>query len=135
MAEKTPCEDCGGKCCRYFALEIDKPKSKGDFDDIRWFLCHENTRIFVEDGGWYLEVQTVCRHLDENDRCRIYPKRPRLCRSHSTDICEGQDAAEWDRKLELNDDAELERYLEQRKKKAKKKAKKKRGKAQGQEDR
>jgi Fe-S-cluster containining protein len=123
MPKVDPCQECGGKCCRYFALQIDKPETRRDFDDIRWYLCHEHTKVFVEDGDWYLEVKTLCRHLDEDNRCRIYRQRPRICRTHATKNCEGTDA-EFDREHEFEDDAELLAFMRKRFKSKKKKDKK-----------
>ena len=131
MADEDLCAKCGGKCCRYFALEIDTPTTKRDFDDIRWYLCHENIRVFVEDGEWYLEVNNRCRHLDESSRCRIYPDRPAICRKHSLDNCEGHDEIAFDREHEFENDEEMARFIAERfptrkgKDKRKKKDKKK----------
>ena len=128
MPEKNPCDSCDGKCCRYFALEIDKPTTKRDFDDIRWYLAHEHIRVFVEDGSWYLEVQNCCRHLDASSRCRIYDQRPALCREHSTENCEGQSEAELDREHEFNSDEELARFAARRFRKPKRRKGKKKDK-------
>ncbi|NQT50487.1 YkgJ family cysteine cluster protein [bacterium] len=126
MHVKNICGTCDGKCCRYFALEIDKPTSKRDFEDIRWYLAHENTRVFVEDGEWHLEVQNVCRHLDGDSRCRIYDDRPAICRDHKMSDCEGDPELEFDREHEFNSDDELAQFA--KKFLAKKKMKKKKGK-------
>src|SRR3990167_3200232 len=32
------CDHCTAKCCRYFALPLDTPKTQRDFDFIRWYL-------------------------------------------------------------------------------------------------
>ena len=58
IARKKPkvtsaCTRCTGLCCRYFALPLENPEDWKDYDDIRWFLCHEHTSVFVEDGEWY----------------------------------------------------------------------------------
>ncbi len=45
------CEYCTAKCCRYFALPIDRPKKRKDFEFIRWYLVHDRASMFVEDGG------------------------------------------------------------------------------------
>jgi hypothetical protein len=52
MAKKSQCSKCTGLCCRYFALPIETPDDKEDYDDIRWYLCHEDVTVFVEDGDW-----------------------------------------------------------------------------------
>jgi len=82
------CEHCTGVCCRYIALPIDKPESRSDFDDIRWYLLHEGISVFVEDGVWHLYVETTCRHLQPDHRCGIYSTRPRICREYSSDGCD-----------------------------------------------
>lgn len=82
------CEHCTAQCCRYIALPIDTPTEPRDFDDIRWYLIHEGVSLFVEDGTWYVAVQTRCRHLQPDNRCGIYETRPRVCREYATDQCE-----------------------------------------------
>jgi len=122
--KKNPCDDCDARCCRYFALQIDTPRTKADFDDIRWYLAHEGTRVFVEGGKWFLEVANRCRHLDENNRCRIYPDRPTICREHDPARCERTDL-EFAHEREFRSDEELVRYVAWRWRGRKKKARRK----------
>ena len=82
------CEHCTAACCRYIALPIDKPETRADFDDVRWYLLHEHVSVFVEDGDWYIAFNTPCRHLQPDNRCGIYETRPRVCRAYSTDNCD-----------------------------------------------
>jgi Fe-S-cluster containining protein len=82
------CEHCTGICCRYFALPIDTPEDRGDFDDIRWYLLHAGVSVFVEDGEWYLYVAADCRHLQPDFQCSIYKTRPRICREYTTENCD-----------------------------------------------
>lgn len=77
-----PCHLCSARCCKYFALPIDKPKSKADYDYVRWYLMHEGIAVWVDDGDWYLEVRTVCKHLMADNRCEIYETRPNVCREY-----------------------------------------------------
>jgi Fe-S-cluster containining protein len=94
------CDYCTGRCCRYFSLPIDNPKSWNDFDSIRWYLAHGRTMIYVDKGQWYLLVMTRCRYLTEDDRCRIYLNRPRVCREYTTDACEYDDDSTFDKLFE-----------------------------------
>ena len=48
------CEYCTAKCCHYFALAIDEPVNRRDFDFIRWYLLHDGATVFVEGEDWYL---------------------------------------------------------------------------------
>lgn len=82
------CEHCTGYCCRYIALPIDTPETREDFDSVRWYLIHDGIGAFVEDGAWYLTIQTNCRHLQPDFRCGIYETRPQICRDYSTDNCD-----------------------------------------------
>lgn len=82
------CEQCTGVCCKYIALPIDTPREAGDFDDVRWYLMHENVSIFIEDDEWYISFVATCRHLQSDNRCGVYATRPRICRSYSTANCD-----------------------------------------------
>lgn len=106
------CDDCAAKCCRYFALEIETPESREDFEDIRWYLCHEQTLIYVSDETWYLHVENDCRYRGPDHRCTIYDRRPTMCREHNTDDCER--AEPWAYDLKFASLEELETYIEAR---------------------
>ena len=94
------CDHCSAKCCRYFALPIEEPKTRRDFDFIRWYLLHESASVFTEDDTWYLLVHTRCKHLQENNLCGIYDTRPQICREYSTKNCEYEDDWVYDRYFE-----------------------------------
>lgn len=82
------CSHCPAKCCRYFALPIDKPTDWQDFDYIRWYLLHEQSAIFTDEDCWYLLVQNRCKHLGDDHLCGIYETRPQICRDYTTENCE-----------------------------------------------
>jgi uncharacterized protein len=94
------CDHCTAKCCHYFAFPIDEPKTRKDFDYLRWFMLHGRVGVFVDDDVWYLMVFAVCKHLQDDYRCGIYHTRPQICRDYSTDDCE------------FDDDALYEKYFE-----------------------
>lgn len=85
---KNLCDQCTALCCRYFAFEIDKPRTRRDFDDLRWYLLHEECIIFVEDGDWYVQINRPCKALQQDNRCGIYETRPAICRAYSTKECD-----------------------------------------------
>ena len=82
------CEHCSGACCRYLAIEIDKPKSQRDHDDIRWYLLHEGIGVFVEDGDWFIQIRTRCQQLGLDNLCQIYETRPEICREYEPKDCD-----------------------------------------------
>lgn len=94
------CDYCTAKCCRYFALVIDTPKTRQDFEFIRWYLLHELATVFTEDDRWYLLMHTPCSQLRPDNRCGIYEERPDICREYSTDNCEYDDNYLYDRYFE-----------------------------------
>lgn len=94
------CSYCTAKCCRYFAFPIDKPQTREDFGHLRWYMLHGRVAVFVEDGTWYLMVYADCQHLQPDHRCGIYEDRPQICRTYSTDNCEYEDDAVYDKFFE-----------------------------------
>lgn len=87
------CSQCDAYCCRHVAMQIDKPRCKGDYDKIRWYLLHENIWVSIDlDGNWILEFRTPCRNIDCQNRCADYIHRPKLCRDYpgKSELCEKQ---------------------------------------------
>jgi Fe-S-cluster containining protein len=104
------CNHCMAKCCRYFALPIDKPKDWEDFDFIRWYLLHDRAAIFTDEGAWYLLVYNPCRHLGDDQLCGIYDTRPQICRDYATANCEYNDDWVYDHYWETPE--QIEEYAE-----------------------
>jgi len=108
--DEVLCSYCPAKCCRYFALPIDAPDSWKDFDFIRWYLSHERATIFVEDDEWYLLVHKICKHLGEDNLCKIYEFRPSICREYTTANCEYEDSWVYEHYWETHE--QVEEYAE-----------------------
>jgi Fe-S-cluster containining protein len=111
------CDACHGLCCTGIALEIQKPRTKEEFADVRWYLFHQHTHVYVDrDGDWIAEMDLPCAHRDPKDgRCRIYAKRPPICRKAKHADCERnfEDARVRFRTVE-----EYDRWLKKRNRKA-----------------
>ena len=97
------CSYCTAKCCRYFAFPIDTPDCWEDFDHLRWYMIHGRVSLFVEEEDWYIMIHADCRHLQEDNLCGIYLDRPQVCRDYSTDQCEFEDDATYDKFFESPD--------------------------------
>jgi Fe-S-cluster containining protein len=83
-----PCNSCG-ECCRYVAVEIDRPTTPRDYDQIHWYVTHRGVAVYVDwEGDWYLEFETVCDHLTPAATCGVYRDRPELCAEFSWETCE-----------------------------------------------
>ncbi len=115
-APAVSCEDCGARCCRYVATQIDTPTSKRDYDYLRWYLLHSHVNVFIDHGGgWFIEFETPCEQLGEDHRCTGYETRPDICRQHGigdTD-CEFHGATE-PYKRRFKTAAALEEWLDKR---------------------
>jgi Fe-S-cluster containining protein len=110
MAKRVLCDRCTGLCCRYFALPIETPEDKEDYDDIRWYLCHNGITIFVEDGDWYINIKNKCKFLADDYTCRIYNKRPKICRGYTIRDCDRTEG-EYDYELHFTNDKQMEEYI------------------------
>ena len=110
-AESCP-EACQSICCRYVTTKIDAPRTKMDFDELYWFLCHENVEVFIESRKWYVQFDTPCRNLDRRSLCRDYLTRPHVCREHKEEECEYW--GEEDRKVMMRSPDDLKRYMKRR---------------------
>ena len=77
------CDSCTAACCRYVATGIDTPTCKKDYDHVRWYLMHRHVSVFIDhEDEWYIEFATDCENLEDDGRCGIYEKRPRICANH-----------------------------------------------------
>jgi Fe-S-cluster containining protein len=86
--EKSRCFPCGALCCSYMAIEIDSPSTPEEYDNVRWYLCHEKTSIFVDGDAWFVNVENRCRFLLPDGACGIYETRPQVCRNYDDTTCE-----------------------------------------------
>jgi Fe-S-cluster containining protein len=127
MTSSCLCDQCSALCCRYFVLEIDKPETRRAYDDIRWYLIHENVFVFIEKKKWYLGIYSRCKHLQPDNRCGIYETRPKICREYSTDNCDYH-GGEYDWDILFSSAEQLEKYgkeqLAEERAKARKRSKK-----------
>ena len=111
MAEKS-CEGCGAKCCKYIALEIDAPETKEDMENIRWYVLHKNVNVYVDcEGVWHLEFLTPCENLGEDNKCKIYDKRPIICREYDADTCLHHN--EYEEEYTFTNIEEVDKYIKE----------------------
>lgn len=108
------CENCNAKCCRYAAIELDMPKNKADWDEIKWLLMHENVRVYKDnEGEWVAELVTNCKNLMPDNKCRIYASRPELCKNHEVDCCVMNGDGEVEEILFISPE-DVDKYLEEK---------------------
>ena len=114
LPEGNPCEGCD-HCCRYVTIPIDRPRSRRDFDNIRWYLLHRDVSVLCDwEGTWMVQFDTPCEWLKDG-RCSHYVLRPEVCREYDPADCERYCPTPAE-KILLRDEKDLERFLEEREK-------------------
>jgi hypothetical protein len=87
MTDKN-CFECNQECCKSVIVEIDKPETHEDWEDVKWQVAHHNVRVLLDnEDDWCIEFLTECDMMDENGKCKIYNRRPIMCRNHHPDTC------------------------------------------------
>ena len=103
------CKTCGSKCCRYFCFEIDEPDDYEEFEDVRWYICHEGATVHIDEGSWFISIKNPCKMLDEDGVCTIYDDRPLICRQYDLSKCD-QTIGDYGYDEEFNTPEELTVY-------------------------
>jgi uncharacterized protein len=117
---KNPCFDCGALCCKGVAVPMSTPRTDKDWGEVRWLVAHENVHIFKDhENDWLVEFMTTCEQLDEEHKCKVYRKRPHICKEHEHDECvkNGEEAYH---KIIFRHLEDVEKFLKARKLKQKK---------------
>ncbi len=110
MSKKT-CADCNGKCCKYVAMEIDIPEVIEDFENIKWYVAHENIHVYIEeDGTWNIEFITKCKYLGKNNKCENYENRPEICKKYGQDECPFHN--DYEESYSFRSIEDVEKYIE-----------------------
>lgn len=85
---KHPCHGCS-KCCLYVAVEIDSPTAMQDYDNVIWYLYHDQVSVFVDfEGQWFVQFDSRCQNLTPEGLCGIYSTRPAICKDFDWKECE-----------------------------------------------
>jgi uncharacterized protein len=86
--KNNPCLDCNAACCRELSVDIGTPKTKKDWEEIKWLVVHKNVHVYQDnENDWMVEFISPCEKLDEKGLCKIYDKRPGVCSEHSHEYC------------------------------------------------
>lgn len=82
------CANCDAKCCKHVAIQIDDPEDWDDFENIKWYIMHQNMEVFKDnEGDWLVEFKTPCKFLGEHEECKAYDYRPKVCRDYTEENC------------------------------------------------
>lgn len=115
LSPEEKCDHChSSKCCHYVTESLITPSGIDDFDKLLWQVSHENTHVFKDCDGWYLRFMSKCEHLQQDGRCGIYERRPKVCREHTNDFCEYDVSVEEVSDLYFTDFKSLDAYCRKR---------------------
>ena len=112
---RTECGQCAALCCKNLSVRILRPYTRAEIEDLKWQLHFDTVSIYIRKNRWYQLVEGRCIYLGEDDRCKIYPRRPEMCRRHNPPDCEFFGKF-YDVLLETPD--QMEAYLAERRKKS-----------------
>ena len=105
------CSECNQECCKSVIVEIDKPTTHEDWEDVKWQVAHKNVQVILDnDDSWCIEFLTPCEMMLENGKCTIYDKRPLMCRNHSAETCVINGEGDF-YEVVLNSIEDVEKYL------------------------
>ena len=105
-------KDCGARCCRYLTVAVPAPRTRNDWDELRWWLAHAGTMVTRDEDGWMLHVETRCGHLADDNTCRVYDHRMIACEEYDAASCEFTDDVAYD--VCLKTELDLADHLEAR---------------------
>lgn len=112
------CLECNGECCKRLAIDIDEPEDEEDLEDLKWYLYHKGVSVYRdEEGDWCVQFETKCKQLNEKNLCKIYEKRPAVCRKYPSEKCEmnnENDCTEY-----FQDIKDVDNYIDKMKKEGK----------------
>lgn len=78
MKTENICITCETNCCRNFFIILEDVKDK---DWIKWLSYHRGVTIKnIDKHKIQVWFDLPCEQLGEDNRCRIYNKRPKMCR-------------------------------------------------------
>lgn len=116
MENSKDCNNCKALCCRSVSVEIDRPTTKADWENIKWLVAHKNINVYKDfDSDWLVEFFTDCDFLTKDNKCSIYNKRMQICKKHSPQDCENHVKGDY-YKIIFRKLADVESYLEQKNK-------------------
>ncbi|HEX7077518.1 MAG TPA: YkgJ family cysteine cluster protein [Candidatus Eisenbacteria bacterium] len=108
----NPCEGCD-HCCRYMTVAIAPPRTRRDFDNIRWYVLHRGVSVYADwEGTWMVQFDTPCAWLKDG-RCSHYALRPDICREYDPAECERYATTPAERFV-LRNEKDLDRFLAER---------------------
>jgi Fe-S-cluster containining protein len=102
------CAKCPAACCHDLTIDIKKPRTIGEIEELKWKLNYETVAVYVRNRRWHLLVKGRCRYLGDDDLCTIYEQRDEVCREHNPPHCEWYD--DW-YDFMFTDPEELDAYL------------------------
>lgn len=86
LSIEEKCILCNG-CCNYITIPIDPPTNE-NFDLYKWYLYHKNIEMYLDhDNQWHLLIKTPCENLETDGTCKIYEKRPNICKEYDPNNC------------------------------------------------
>ncbi len=100
---------CKGLCCTGISMPTNRPQTKKEIEELRFYVLHEKIEIFIKSNRWYILINERCKNLGKDFLCKDYDNRPLICRDFSRSSCE-----HWGDffDIRLKNEKELMKYLD-----------------------
>ena len=85
---RKECGRCPALCCKNLSIRILRPRTRVEIEDLKWQLQFDTVRVYIRNNRWYQLVEGRCIYQAKDNRCRVYPMRPDVCRRHNPPDCE-----------------------------------------------
>ena len=75
-------DECKARCCNIITLLLKENRTETEENDIQLILAHQGTHYYNKENIEYIEIESKCKFLTENNMCSIYDRRFDLCRRY-----------------------------------------------------
>lgn len=82
------CLKCDAPCCNEIVMEVHRPRTKAEIEELEQYLYFETACIYISKRGWHVMFKGRCMYLGKDNLCAKYDSRPGRCRNHVPPDCE-----------------------------------------------
>ncbi len=74
--------ECRAYCCNIITVILKNNRTPQEENEVQLILAHAGTQLGEKDGVQYIEIETKCKFLTNDNACSIYDKRFDTCRKY-----------------------------------------------------
>jgi len=74
--------ECKAYCCNTITVVLKNNRTPEEENEVQLILAHNGTHFKEKDGVQYIEIESKCKFLTNDNACSIYEKRFNTCRKY-----------------------------------------------------